>query len=240
MKQRLPQYRGVLTSAQIAEGMNAANRNSKRLASDARLMLEQVRHSSAVGLSILAIEESGKLTILRELALARNANELNRAWREYRQHTSKNQLWLLIDSALKGASKLRDFGHLFDPGSEHPQILDQLKQVSLYTDCLDNGHWSIPDEVIDFDLAKMLVGIAEILSYSHEVTTQEVELWILHIQPVYKTTREAMEQALIAWDREMRSCGLLKDRSSTMEDFITRGIDISANVRNSSDGSNSR
>jgi len=220
---RLPQYKGTLTSAQIAEGMNAATCNSKRLFEDARVMLEQCRYPSAVGLAILSIEESGKHRILRELALVRNQKELLSAWREYRQHTSKNQLWLLIESVLKGASKLQDFGHLFDSNSEHPQLLDQLKQISLYTDCLSNGHWSVPDEVVDMSLAKMLVEVAEVLCQSHKVTAEEMELWTIHLQPVYNTTAEAMERALIAWDREMRARGLLKG-GSTMEEFVTTGI----------------
>ena len=146
--------------------MNAAARDSKRLFDDAKLLLERCRYPSAVGLAILSIEESGKLRILRELALARNQEELLDAWREYRQHTSKNQLWLVIESVLTGASRLQDFGHLFDPNSEHPQLLDQLKQISLYTDCLSNGHWSVPDGVVDMSLSKMLVEVAEVLCQS--------------------------------------------------------------------------
>ena len=33
--------------------------------------------------------------------------------------------------------------------SDHPYVLDQLKQIAFYTDCLGDAHWSIPDEVID-------------------------------------------------------------------------------------------
>jgi AbiV family abortive infection protein len=230
MKRHLSQYKGALDSAQIAAGMNAATRNAQRLAQDARLMLEQKRSPSAVGLAILSIEESGKLRVLRELSLFRNEEELRSAWREYRQHTSKNHLWLLIDSAMKGASKLQEFRHLFDPNSEHPQLLDQLKQVSLYTDCLGDAHWSIPDEVIDIDLARALVGVAEVLSHSHQVTAEEIDLWIFHMQPVYRTTTEAMELALIAWDKEIRARGLLSDGGTTMEEFVKNGIKVRAKL----------
>ncbi|MBN1085452.1 AbiV family abortive infection protein [Erwinia aphidicola] len=37
--------------------------------------------------------------------------------------------------------------------TEHPFALDQLKQISFYTDCLGKAHWSIPDNVIDRDTA---------------------------------------------------------------------------------------
>jgi AbiV family abortive infection protein len=239
MKAGLPRYKAGLSSAQVAEGMNAATRNSLRLFEDARVMLQQERYSSAVALAILSIEEAGKHHVLRELALARNQEDLFDAWRDYRQHTSKNQMWLLIDSVLKGGSKLGDFAPLFDPASEHPQILDQLKQVSLYTDCLGNGHWSVPDEVIDANLAKMLVGVAEVLCHCAEVTTEEIDLWILHLQPVWKTTTEAMQGALVAWDREMHARGL-KSASLSMEDFINRGIGVRWKDRDTIDESNTK
>lgn len=224
MKRRLAQFRGVLTPAQIATGINVATRNARRLCDDASLMFERGRSPSAIGLAILSIEESGKTRVLRELALARNEDDIKSAWREYRSHTSKNQLWLVVESLLKGASKLGDFSHLFDPDSDHPQMLDQLKQISLYTDCLGNAHWSTPEEVVDNKLARSLVTVAAVLSHSREVTQEEIDLWIFHMQPVYKTTTEAMERALMAWDKDMRARGLLKEDPFTMEEFIKRGF----------------
>jgi hypothetical protein len=52
---RLDQYKGKLSASQIAEGMNAAIRNSKRLAEDAELLLKEKRFSSATSLAILSI-----------------------------------------------------------------------------------------------------------------------------------------------------------------------------------------
>ena len=40
----------------------------------------------------------------------------------------------------KGARRADEFGSLFEPAAEHPYILDQLKQVSIYTDCLGKAH----------------------------------------------------------------------------------------------------
>jgi AbiV family abortive infection protein len=70
--------------------MNCANSNAERLLNDAELLYENGRYASAVGLAVLAVEEAGKEAMLRSLALARNANELKEAWRDYRTHTSKN------------------------------------------------------------------------------------------------------------------------------------------------------
>ena len=74
MKQnRLRQYNGSLTPHQIADGMNYARRNARRLAEDAKLLLDGKRFASAFSLGILSIEESGKTNILRSLAIAKDA-----------------------------------------------------------------------------------------------------------------------------------------------------------------------
>lgn len=58
---KLPQFKGELSAAQIASGMNAARRNARRLADDARLLLDAERFSSAASIAVLSIEESGKV-----------------------------------------------------------------------------------------------------------------------------------------------------------------------------------
>ena len=45
--------------------MNAARRNARRLAEDAKLLLEAGRYPTATALAVLSIEESGKMSILR-------------------------------------------------------------------------------------------------------------------------------------------------------------------------------
>ena len=69
---RLDQYRGTLSPQQIADGMNAAERNAARLLNDAELLLREERHPSATAMAILAIEEAGKNTILRQLSTAKD------------------------------------------------------------------------------------------------------------------------------------------------------------------------
>src|SRR6266852_7957358 len=55
MKPQLKQYRGPLSSSEIAEGMNVARQNAARLVKDARLLFDNKSYASAVALSILAI-----------------------------------------------------------------------------------------------------------------------------------------------------------------------------------------
>jgi hypothetical protein len=63
---RLDQYKGRLTAAQLAEGMNAATENARHLVRDAVMLLEAGRFPTAASLAALAIEEAGKPAILCE------------------------------------------------------------------------------------------------------------------------------------------------------------------------------
>ena len=136
MKKGLDQYRGSLSPAQIAAGMNAARENASRLLNDAKLLAQSERYASATALAILSIEEIGKDGFLRELSYANDPKAIKNAWRRYRSHTSKNAIWVAPDLAMKGARTLDDFIPAFDDSADHRYVLDQLKQVAIYTDCL--------------------------------------------------------------------------------------------------------
>lgn len=221
---RLDQYRGRLTAAQTAEGMNAATANAKRLVEVAETLLEKGNHPLAASIAALSIEEAGKNSILRELALARTDEEVTECWRAYRSHTRKNVMWLFPELIGEGARRLGDFHGLFEEGADHPFLLDQLKQLGFYTDCLGDAHWSVPDDVIDLDLATSLVRTALLLAHPKEVTEQEIDLWIKHLGPVWKGPMEHMEHALVEWDREMRAKGLADSRATSFEEFILHGV----------------
>ena len=222
---RLDQYRGRLAPAEVAAGINAARRNAGRLARDARLLLAQRRFPSACALAVLAIEEAGKASVLREVVLARNDDELKDAWREYRSHTSKNRMWPIVEFVLKGARKLEDFAPLFDEDADHPMLLDQVKQISFYTDCLGKAHWSVPEEVIDEALASALVVTSDLLGKAEEVSEREIELWIKHLSPVWRHTSEAMEKGLADWYSAMQAEGLKPPGDNSMQKFILDGLD---------------
>jgi AbiV family abortive infection protein len=186
MQKKLDAYRGKLSPADIAKGMTAAAFNSCCLANDAATLLAAGRFPTAASLATLAIDEAGKASVLRALALAKSDTEIKEEWKAYRSHTSENVAWLLPTLAAAGARKLDDLRPLFDEQSDHPFVLDQLKQLGFYTDCLGSGHWAIPTEVIDEDLALMLVNVADVLAKGKEVSKHEVQLWIEHIGPVWK------------------------------------------------------
>ncbi|HEX8998639.1 MAG TPA: AbiV family abortive infection protein [Blastocatellia bacterium] len=223
---KLDQYKGKLTPSQIAEGMNSAIRNARRLLDDAEILFKANRFASSISLAILAIEEAGKSSILRGLAVARDNQELAQGWRDYRSHIKKNVSWMFIDLFRKGARKLDDFGPLFEENADHPYLLDQIKQIGFYTDCLGKAHWSNPEEVINEELTKSLIEAARVLCSGKMVTTEEIELWIKHLGPVWKSKSSIMKTALADWYSEMQARGLAAEGTNQMSKFINEGLEL--------------
>ncbi|HWI54754.1 MAG TPA: AbiV family abortive infection protein [Desulfobacteria bacterium] len=216
----LSAYKGPLTAEQVAQGINAANQNARRLLEDASILLEHKSFSTAASLAALSIEEAGKAPILRRLALAQSNRELKQCWRDYRSHTQKNMAWIIPSIASHGALHLDDLRPAFDPSSEHPNLLNQLKQAGFYTDCFGNCTWSIPYEEIDEQLAFNLIQTARALVMFREVTLKEVEIWIKHMRPVWRRSAEDIERGLVQWYREMCAQKLITGKEDDMEKFI--------------------
>jgi AbiV family abortive infection protein len=207
---RPSEYNGPLTPAAVAAGINAANANSRRLAADARIPLDAGRYPSAAALAALAIEESGKPSILRGLAVARSPDKLRPEWRRYRDHRSKNGSWIMPSLVAQGARQLHHFRGLVEREAEHTAFLNTIKQLGIYTDCYGDVHWSEPAEVLDQELARSLVAIAETLCGKRkDVLPREIELWVEHLGPAWETPE--MPQALLRWATAMHREGLTDD-----------------------------
>jgi AbiV family abortive infection protein len=170
-----------MSPQQIADGMNAVGRNARRLHEDAKVMLTANRYPSACVLAVLSIEEAGKVPILRQLACAKDKQAANKAWRAFGDHRDKNAHWIFSDEVRTGARTLNDFNKLYDRESDHPEVLDTVKQVALYVDCHGEGHWSQPDIVIDQATAAAVVRISGVMLPKERVTVREIELWVEHI-----------------------------------------------------------
>lgn len=219
---RLPQLRDPITAAQIAEGMRLALQNAARLAEDAHSLLKAGRVPSAVALAILSIEESGKVSILRQMAIAEDEKEWLQLWKAYRSHTKKNKLWILGDLVQKGARSLDELRPLVDAEFDHPDILDQMKQLCIYTDCFTKAKWSSPEDVEVGALAPYLVKMAKILGRPKAVTTEEIELWRKHLLPAKAAPMEAQKQAISDWFHELKLHGLSEASPEEIENFLGR------------------
>ena len=217
---RLRWFSGALSPEETAAGMNAARQNAGRLAKDAKLMFEAGSFATAAALAILAVEECGKVPILRQLSTASDEKNRRDLWKDYRSHTSKNTGWILPELAASGARTLEELRPATDRDGEHAFTLDNLKQLSFYTDCLGAGNWAEPERVVDRGLAQALVATANVLVQSKAATPEEMELWNKHMAPVRGSSLDTMKEALRNWYVEMRQAGLWDGEMAAVEAFI--------------------
>lgn len=228
-------YRGHLTAAQVAEGMNAAQNNAARLLQDANLLFDAQRFPSCCALAILAIEEAGKGTVLRSIATASTQEQITESWRGYRSHTRKNAMWKILEHInFSGRTQLEEFMALVEKDAEHPYELDNLKQLCFYTDCLDNRKWSIPENVAGEELARGLLLLGRIIvatAQARQHTAREVELWQIHVGPLtHSTNIEDGKRAVGAWFKAMQAEGLYPLGDGPAE-FLEQGFKLPADPK---------
>ena len=174
--------------------------------------------------SIVSIEESGKVFFATShFASSPDEEVRRRVWKDYRSHRSKNGAWILPQLVAEGARDLGSLRLVVDPSSEHTALLNQIKQIGFYTDCLGDAHWSEPEKVIDESLARSLVRIADLLAKGEIVTVKEMELWVEHIRPVYWEPIEEQKTALLNWYAAMRENGLWEDDGVIPVETFVRG-----------------
>lgn len=216
-KKPIRRYDGSLTAEQVANGMNMAARNAGRLAEDAKRLFDVGSYPTACSLAVLAIEEAGKLSVLRGIAAAPDAATLKARWKEYRSHRSKNAMWIIADLAAKGAKTLSELRQIYDPDSDHPDVLDVVKQLGFYTDCYGNAHWSEPTEVIDEKLAETILSVAQVLVPKRATSTREIELWVHHVGDRWGAPE--MLQGSVEFHRAMADEGMSEHSIEEVEAF---------------------
>lgn len=217
----LTRYVGCLTPAEIAEGINAAARNSARLAADARLLLDSGRAPGAAALAVLAVEEMGKIKHLRQLAIAKSEAEIKACWKDLRTHTEKNEQWILPGLVQQGARKLEDLIPVIDRNSNHRGIIEDIKQLATYTDRYGSGSWSEPLEAISIEVATQIVVAAESLSQSAGGSSErDIQVWIHHMG---ESASLPLPEALLCfanWYAQLQAEGLKPPGRNPAVDFI--------------------
>ena len=205
------QYNQKLTLKKAAEGIRIAVENSKSLLADASLLYDNERYERATALAILAIEENGKPKIIREILLEDDQRKLKAKWKEYRQHTEKNNTWIVPDLISKGARHLNEMQHLFDEKSPHRQELDNLKQLAFYTEAFTKCEWSNPKNVINKETAEQIISIATFsIKYQNIfLSEEELEIWYKHIKPVWNGNEKIIIKALVNCMKEAEDFGYI-------------------------------
>lgn len=229
MGKPLDHYRGSLSAKEVADGINAARRNAYRLVEDAKLLLAEKRYPSAASLAILAIEEAGKVPILRSLPFAVSEEQIEEVWRDYRNHRAKNGAWVVFDWARGKVDRISDFSRIFNKDSKHTEVLEAIKQLGFYTDFYKNLRWSEPGASIDAELAEGLVHAAEILARPKAVTVREIELWVEHLSDAWNTT--SMPQAIVRWAEAMEREGLGSLSAAEFQKFMSNQDSLAQLIR---------
>lgn len=194
----------------IAEGCNLAMENAARLAKDARCLFDEGSYQSAAALATLSIEESGKVHVLEHLALADDEKEAKAIWRRFRKHTDKNIFWSF--SLEKDQGLIDALEKYFSKDLQQPQLLETLKQLSLYTDCVGSGRWMSPCHIAEDIIkpfAEGLIKIGELHSSIHHRTVRDIEILIEYVKPVKHQPKEVIEYAMAEYMRKLQQEGLM-------------------------------
>lgn len=218
------QFKSQLTPKKAAKGIKLANENARELYKDAKILFKKDRIERSVSLSILAIEEAGKSRILKEILLIEDPKELKKAWQDYRKHTAKNLSWIVPSLFIGGARKLDEFRTAFESTESHGQDIDNIKQLSLYTDIFGKGVWSHPKKAISKKFAAMILEFANVLTKKRKIgieTERGLELWVKHMKPTWDDQNmDEMKKALINCYKEAEAEGIIEEgEANKMKDF---------------------
>lgn len=219
------QYKQSLTSEKASKGIKAALENSQSLYADAVLLFNNKRYSRSIALSILAIDEAGKPSIIRSILLEDNPKILKEEWASYRSHHQKNSMWIVPELISKGSIKIDDLRKVVDENSDHRDTLENLKQLCLYTDVFSKSKWTIPDSIVDESLAKSILEIAKVMVGKSDRETfsskEELDVWVKHLKPVWKKEMIKMKTALINCYQECEDLEFIeKGITKKMIDFL--------------------
>jgi AbiV family abortive infection protein len=215
-------WRGRLTPAWAANGINAATRNAKRLLADAQKLFQAGSYPSALSLAILAIEEAGKRGVIERILLAKTDQQLKEHWREYTSHTAKNNAWVVPSLVKAGAKHVDDFRILADKDSPHPYLLDDFKMWGFYTDCR-GSQWTEPATTITPEIAFEVLHLAnKAIANTRDVTTEQMDAYVKHLSPVWaedhsKADSRAVRDALKGYMKECQE-----------RDWLPKDLDIDA------------
>lgn len=215
------QFTQKITLDKAAEISEGAIKNAKSLLEDAKLLFENAKYPRAISLAILSIEESGKPSIIRSIILEDDPKEISNLWKSYRKHRDKNSMWIVPELILNGARTLESLRKVVYPKSDHPQTLDNLKQLCFYSDVFTKGKLSLPENVANKDVAKSLITIAESSIKETLNSVDALEIWVKHLKPVWKTDMRGVKKALLSCYLELEEKNLIeKGMADKMNEFL--------------------
>jgi AbiV family abortive infection protein len=215
------QFTQKISLEKAVEISNGAIENAKSLYEDAKLLFENEKYPRAIALAILSIEESGKPSIIRNIILEEDAKEISHLWKSYRKHQDKNSMWIVPELIINGAKTLENLRKVVDSKSDHPQTLDNLKQLCFYSDVFTKGKLSLPINVANKEIAFSILQIAKANIKGTLDNKDSLEIWVKHLKPVWKKGMIEMKNGLINCYLELEDKKLIdQGMASKMAEFL--------------------
>lgn len=178
----LQPFRGQLNALDAATAIQAARLNARNLLYSASALFEKGCYAHSLALSILSIEETGKLQIIMGLYLGFSGE--SDSWKAYRKHTSKTAFFNFAIRT-RAQTELSDieeeFAQKILQSGPSPEDLDSAKQLSIYSDC-----FSSPDGIavhlpanLDWreKAVQCLTEAFVLVAYMRDYPAEELEVW---------------------------------------------------------------
>jgi AbiV family abortive infection protein len=181
------QYTGGLTAVDAANAIRAARLNAIELYDSADVLFHLKRFNHSLALSILAIEEVAKVSIVMMVFL--ELGDRTKLWKTYRSHRAKTS-WLnsIIESRVRASfPKLgREAAKEIGKRGPTPEFLEMSKQLALYSDTLEeNGAFvSHLPSLRDWRQGawERLCEAQAIALAARDYSPQELDVWLKHFR----------------------------------------------------------
>jgi AbiV family abortive infection protein len=183
-------YVGPLNESQTAQAIAAVRANVYELIAAARALADAGIYSKSCAFSILAIEESQKVSLLLYLLNADTPDEQRQIWKEFRNHKEKhNNIRIDLPSSEiveKAIAPDITAAEMKAKEAPDPDMLEELKQALIYSDCIMDANglpqWSSPVGIQAEAHARWLLDSArEAADRICLFTEEELRVWKKHM-----------------------------------------------------------
>ncbi len=145
-------YNGKLTIEQISEGIYFCIENASNIFGDAYILMKANRYPRALSLLILAIQEAGKVNILKNMIMISTKNQKlwKKEWKNFRRHETKDFFGHDIETSSEFSDSPGEYfwQHLLYKANNSVPEREKVRQLGLYIDYIagDKKWWS-PNEI---------------------------------------------------------------------------------------------
>jgi AbiV family abortive infection protein len=210
-------YVGPLKEPETAQAIGAVRANVSELVSAADALAAAGIYSKSCALSILAVEESQKISMLLNLLYADTPDEQREIWKEFRNHRKKHiNLGLdIASSAVIEGTIAPEAAAVALKAKEapDPDNLEELKQALIYSDCITDAQglpqWSWPAGIsAEADAKRLLESAREAEAHLYPFSEAELRVWKRHMAPVRSSTLKEQLEHMRKCEAELKRLGL--------------------------------